>query len=338
MQPNISVIIPVYNVLAYLTECVESVLAQNYSNCEIVLVDDGSTDGSQYLCDRLAQNNSCIHVIHTTNKGLSSARNTGIRAASGEYCMFLDSDDSIINGCLGDISVLIEQSQPDVVVGMFMPNTEENAVPLYDIVLNAEAINNNSKASFLNYVRTSGMTFVAWRYIVKKKILDTQGLYFYEGIYHEDEEWTPRLLCCADTFIAYEKPFYRYRIRASGSIMSSIGLQHFRDKIRIIDSLHSFVGQVESREERLFLECKIFKLIVDVVRSYKMFDHDNMLQTMLYERQNILQKYTYRESLLLVLCTLLGALRGFLLFVFLWKLKKKMQNFIFSYGDSNAYR
>lgn len=93
--PLISVIIPVYNILEYLPRCVQSVENQTYGNLEILLVDDGSTDGTGALCDELAQKNAKIRVFHKENGGSSSARNLGIRQAKGEYLSFVDSDDYI---------------------------------------------------------------------------------------------------------------------------------------------------------------------------------------------------------------------------------------------------
>lgn len=96
MEPLLSVIIPVYNVDKYLKECVESILSQTYSNMEIILVDDGSTDKSGSICDEYADKDSRIITLHKENGGLSSSRNTGITVASGEYLTFVDSDDVII--------------------------------------------------------------------------------------------------------------------------------------------------------------------------------------------------------------------------------------------------
>lgn len=94
-RPLISVIIPVYNILEYLPRCVESVCRQTYDNLEILLVDDGSTDGTGELCDRLAQGDARIRVFHKENGGSSSARNLGIARARGEYLGFVDSDDYV---------------------------------------------------------------------------------------------------------------------------------------------------------------------------------------------------------------------------------------------------
>ena len=93
MENLISVIVPVYNIEAYLRKCIDSILAQTYTNLEIILVDDGSTDNSGEICNEYAAKDARIRVIHKGNGGLSSARNTGIDIATGKYIGFVDSDD-----------------------------------------------------------------------------------------------------------------------------------------------------------------------------------------------------------------------------------------------------
>ena len=100
----ISVIIPVYKVEKYLDKCIESVVGQTYSDLEIILVDDGSPDGCPAMCDAWAEKDERIKVIHKPNGGLSSARNAGLAAASGEYVFFLDSDDTISANCIESVS------------------------------------------------------------------------------------------------------------------------------------------------------------------------------------------------------------------------------------------
>lgn len=95
MGDLISIIVPVYNVESYLEQCIDSILAQSYKNLEIILVDDGSTDRSGDICDRYAEKDSRIHVVHKANGGLSSARNAGLKICHGDYLGFVDSDDYI---------------------------------------------------------------------------------------------------------------------------------------------------------------------------------------------------------------------------------------------------
>ena len=100
MEELVSIIVPVYNVEDYLTECIESAIKQTYHNLEIILVDDGSTDTSGKICDMYACKDDRIKVFHKQNGGLSDARNTGIEKATGEYIYFLDSDDMLPTGAI----------------------------------------------------------------------------------------------------------------------------------------------------------------------------------------------------------------------------------------------
>lgn len=113
----ISVIVPVYNVEAYLSRCVDSILDQSYDNLEVILVNDGSTDTSGAICDAYAAKDSRIRVIHKENGGLSSARNTGIDAATGEYLTFVDSDDWIEAEAYGPMLALMEKNGAELVCG-----------------------------------------------------------------------------------------------------------------------------------------------------------------------------------------------------------------------------
>lgn len=115
MSPLISVIVPVYKVESFLQECVNSVLNQDYKKIELILVDDGSPDKSGVICDELAGQYSCIKVIHQRNCGAGKARNTGIAVATGEYIMFLDSDDWMEPGMIKKLVATIEEHQADQV-------------------------------------------------------------------------------------------------------------------------------------------------------------------------------------------------------------------------------
>ena len=95
MKDLISVIVPVYNVEKYLNKCLDSIISQTYTNLEIILIDDGSTDNCGKICDEYASKDKRIKVIHKENAGVSSARNYGIQCATGDWIMFVDSDDWI---------------------------------------------------------------------------------------------------------------------------------------------------------------------------------------------------------------------------------------------------
>ena len=111
----VSVVVPVYNVSKYLADCMRSILAQNISDMEVVLIDDGSTDNSGTLCDRYAAEYSCVKAIHQENAGLSAARNTGIEAAKGDFITFVDSDDMLAPGFISTALELAEHYQADFI-------------------------------------------------------------------------------------------------------------------------------------------------------------------------------------------------------------------------------
>ena len=114
-MPLISVIVPVYNTEKYLKACLESVQKQSYMNFELLLIDDGSSDGSGAICDFFANNDSRIRVFHTNNRGVSYARNLGLTYARGSYVMFVDSDDELPNNA---IESLISETADFTVGGM----------------------------------------------------------------------------------------------------------------------------------------------------------------------------------------------------------------------------
>ena len=114
MSELVSIVMPVYNVAAYLEKAVQSVLAQTYVNFELILVDDGSTDQSGAMCDEFAQQDRRIQVVHQANAGLSGARNRGIESATGSYLIFLDSDDYIAPNMLEVLVTQLEKEQADV--------------------------------------------------------------------------------------------------------------------------------------------------------------------------------------------------------------------------------
>ena len=110
MKDVISVIVPVYNVSAYLPECLDSILSQDYEKLEVILIDDGSTDDSGAICDAYAQRDNRIRVIHQNNGGAAAAKNAGLRAAAGEYLSFADSDDFLEPGAYAYMMSLLKEN------------------------------------------------------------------------------------------------------------------------------------------------------------------------------------------------------------------------------------
>ncbi len=138
-MPLVSIIVPVYQVKEYIGECVESLLAQTYTNLEILLVDDGSTDGSGELCDEYAAKDTRVRVIQQENRGLSAARNAGLDRATGEYVAFVDSDDVVLTNYIGTLYDLADRYQADIVACDYVKCLTEDLSAVKKELLNINA-------------------------------------------------------------------------------------------------------------------------------------------------------------------------------------------------------
>ena len=116
---KVSIVVPVYNAKNYIKRCIESLVCQTYHNLEIILVDDGSSDGSEKICDEYAKEDDRIKVIHKKNSGVSDSRNAGIEAADGDYILFVDSDDYINENTVEDNLKTAIEKNADIVIFCF---------------------------------------------------------------------------------------------------------------------------------------------------------------------------------------------------------------------------
>lgn len=231
----ISVVIPVYNVEKYLAECVDSVLRQTYQNYEIILVNDGSTDSSGAMCDVYAGRDSRIRVIHQSNGGLSAARNTGLKAAQGQYVYFLDSDDYIKDCTLEHLTVLAEQKSADVVFFdgyVFFDECEaDSSVSRY--IRKAQYQPENGREMLLKLLRNDEYRTAVPLMLFRKDYLNQNGLWFLNGIIHEDELFT-FLVYNADGRVCHcHEQLYARRIRPASIMTSSGALRRYDSMYQI---------------------------------------------------------------------------------------------------------
>ncbi len=219
MQPKFSIVIPVYKTEEFLDICVSSVINQSYENIEIILVDDGSPDGCPQMCDEYARQDSRIKVIHKENGGLSDARNAGIQAATGEYVLFLDSDDYLeMDACHALLPAA--QTGCDTLVGRWIMGSDTA-----DADEDKAYLRIWEAAAYVKHVLSSGhMSMAAVLYIHKRSFLLENSLFFKYGIRHEDDHFTPRALLAAKTLAETNVAFYRYIIR-DGSITTQRDLR-----------------------------------------------------------------------------------------------------------------
>ena len=211
-----SIIIPIYNINTFLCDCIESVLNQSYRSLEIILVDDGSIDGSEKLCDVWAEKDFRIRVIHKQNGGLSDARNAGIKTATGDYLLFVDGDDYWHdNQVLEKIHNRLSRTHPDVLVTNYCKDIDGAiSEPYYSIGKNAP-----KKNSIQFVIDNELWRATACNKVVKTSVIKDNELYFVKGINAEDMDWCARLAAKADSIDYLDVVLFNYRFRSSSILI-----------------------------------------------------------------------------------------------------------------------
>lgn len=267
MNKYFSIIIPVFNVEEYIHNVVQSVLKQNYTDYEIILIDDGSTDQSGTICDEYAKKHSQIYVIHQTNGGLSSARNSGLTIAQGEYIVFVDGDDMLAEGALRKlVEVIHEYNSPECIINRrqaFITNsrTEEECAYYFD----KRKLSSLSRLHLYKHlIRYKDMWFGAWIFVLRREIIEKNRLLFVEGIVHEDDEWSVRVFLSCQSFGFNNSVLYSNRLEREGSIISERNIQNVFDLLKVSDMLYSLRSKTKGRDE---LGILVSIAAIEVIRS-----------------------------------------------------------------------
>lgn len=233
-----SVVIPVFNVEAYLRDCLDSVLGQTYDDWQAICINDGSTDGSADILNEYAAHERRMKVITQPNGGLSAARNAGIKAAEGEYVLFLDSDDWLEKNALEALSANLEDEDMLCFSGRRYFESER---AYHD----ADQLKAQSYLSGMDYynenallVRDFAFVCVVLR-IYKREFLSRHNLRFKEGIFHEDNLFTPLACYYAEKVKVINECLYDYRVR-SNSITTTINVKRLRDLLGTANTLAAF--------------------------------------------------------------------------------------------------
>ncbi len=282
-----SIIIPIYKVEQYLNECVDSILNQSFLDYEIILVDDGSPDKCPEICDKYAEIDDRIHVIHKRNGGLSSARNHGVESAKGEYIIFVDSDDYWNdNGALDALARKIKELKSvDILVFNnidYSCLTGESIVcnRVYDVTL----LEKSSKEDVLKYVFENGLfPGAVWVTVTRRKFLEENNITFIEGIKAEDIDWLLNVFLNAEKFSAVNNAFYVYRKYRGGSITGTA------DKKSVKDILYTLEIWTKKLDE------KKYKAVKDKVLGF-LCNH-YMCAVLIYDNLPEDQKESCKEKL-----------------------------------------
>lgn len=242
MNPKLSIIVPVYNVEKYLEKCIDSILNQDYKNFELILVNDGSTDGSLEICKRYLSVDKRIKLINKPNGGLSSARNAGLDIACGQYIGFVDSDDWIEKDMYYTLLSIADKYKSDIVQCEYESVMEDN----YKINNNQLIVTNftNVQAIDQMYGDRYISSTVTWNKIYNKKLFET--IRFPVGKLHEDEFTTYKLLYESKIVTCINKKLYYYR-KTPNSIMNSKFSVKRLDIIQALEEKKIFIKSINNK-------------------------------------------------------------------------------------------
>lgn len=238
---KVSIVVPVYNVEKYINRCIESIINQTYKNIEIILVDDGSTDSSGEICDKYSEKDSRIKVIHKQNGGLSDARNSGIDIATGDYLLFVDSDDYIDINLIKNMQQYMDKNID--LIKFKMIAVDETGKELYKVggPIFEELTGENA---FSKLVYEDNLLECACIYLFKKDMIINKNFKFTISTEHEDFGLIPLIIISAKN-IASTNYYGYYYVQSSNSITRNSEyvrtLKKFNDSLFHYDNMLKFI-------------------------------------------------------------------------------------------------
>lgn len=260
----LSIIMPVYNTMEYLKTSVDNVLQQSYRDFELILVDDGSTDGSAQLCDELAQTDHRIRVVHKPNGGVASARNAGLDVARGAYIGWVDSDDLISPFMYQIMTAVARQNDADIVQCTHVrdPRKLNTDTPPESISTEILGPIDSLKRIYRSHYTNS---CALWSKIYRRSLFE--GIRFTEGTAFEDDEIVPRLLHRGQKNVYIELPLYCY-VKRENSIITAPSIKnilalskHLENRMLWCRELDDELFELSCRSYFGFLRYKTFEQI-----------------------------------------------------------------------------
>lgn len=271
---DISVIIPVYNTEKYVGECIESVVAQKDVDLEIIIIDDGSTDNSLEICKKYERLYNNIKVLHTENRGLSSARNLGISFACGTYLHFIDSDDFLPNDKIySHMFNKIQEKAVDLIIGRTVfYNHDKTFCTGEDKKFNIEGKQNCPIFETIIKNKIYSIQSSACNKIIKREFIIRNNLFFIEKLLHEDDMWLGLCFGLNPSTYIYDELIYAVR-RRDNSIMRTVNPkiihQKATSKLLISSKLCNMISKCDiNLDVRKQLYANYISFFIDGIKSY----------------------------------------------------------------------
>lgn len=275
---KVSIIIPVYNVAEYISDCLKSVLQQTYKDLEIIIVNDETEDNSMaIIAGVLKESGTSIPykiIEHTKNQGLSAARNTGIKNSTGDYLYFLDSDDEITPDCISSLLSSVLSYNCDIVIGDYKVVGSNDFFPPLKI---KSSIINNKKSVIRSYMKER-IYVMAWNKLVRRDFILRNSLFFKEGIIHEDLLWSFQTICQSRSIGIVKTPTYIYKVRSNSIKTGTVASRDIRDLRTILKEMVEFAKAnrlIENKYVYSFIEEEKLRLLYAYER-YGMISHEEL--------------------------------------------------------------
>lgn len=262
----ISVIVPVFRVEQYLDKCLESIVSQTYKNLEIIIVDDGSPDSCPIKCDQWKEKDSRIKVLHKKNGGLSDARNRGIDIATGNYLLFVDSDDYVSSSMIEKLYKLLKKTNAEISICNYFRVEENGTMTKEKINLSCQTYSGHEILTQKIFEEIAWWWSIAWNKLYKKDLFD--GLRYKNGKYHEDEFIMHEIFHKCSLVACTEEPLYYY-IQRPGSIMSQ------QTSIKRLDAAEAYFNRALFFEENQYDLLTIEKTIHKGIEEFQKFFYRN---------------------------------------------------------------
>ena len=305
MKIKVSIIIPVYNVEKYLEECLDSAVNQTLKEIEIIAVNDGSKDSSLDILNKYKKKYENFNVINQENKGLSGARNAGIKMAKGKYVYFLDSDDYIELDSMEICYKEMKKNNLDIITF--------DAIPFYDVSYTNKLDNETYKKKLHEYYdRTKKLTSEVMNgedfyiylnkmksyhscigfNVYKREYIEKNKLYFYEGILHEDEIYAIQSFIKANKVKYLPRKFYNRRIRENSIMTAPISEKRIYGNYIVAEEAYKFIKNHKLKEETI-------SILLDWIRLYysnciklcdilNLYDKRRFIQNEINKKENII--------------------------------------------------
>ena len=264
MNPVVSIIVPVYNAKEYLRRCVDSILGQEYTDFELLLIDDGSQDGSGAICDEYAAKDMRVRVIHKENGGVSAARNLAMKNARGTYLQFADSDDWITPDATKLLVRMAEEDGCDLVISDFYRVAGERVSQKGDI----EEDGCMTREQFAAHMMENPADFyygVLWNKLYRREIIEKHHLQMNAEIsWCEDFMFNLEYIRFAERFCVLHAPVYYY-VKRKGSLVSQGNslARTIQMKLTVFEYYHSFYKEVLDEEEYEKKRLQVYRFLVD---------------------------------------------------------------------------